>query len=82
MAKPKKDPELELITQFNYKRQADKQMLKLYLHNAMTVGLLLIVIALVAFYPVPRVIYLALAVFGAFVTITGWFLQSRLNKVK
>lgn len=78
----KPDKELELTEQYDYKLQIEKLTLRLYLHTAMMIGLVLAIVGLIAYYPVIRAIYLALAVFGAFVTITAWYLLSRINKVR
>lgn len=79
--KQTKDPDLGLAVAYDYKRQIEKTALRLYMHVMMIVGMILALIGLVAYEPVPKVLYLALAVFGAFVIVTGWFLDQRIKNM-
>ena len=76
-----KDPELDLASGYDYKKQIDKIVIRLYLHTVALLGIVLTIVGLAIYEPVPKWAAIALIVLGAIVMLVAYHFENKLRKV-
>ena len=78
--KQNKDSELDLAIKYDYKRVMDRLVLRMYLHTIGLIGMVLAIVGLVAYVPIPKWASVGLTLLGAVIMILSWHFMDKLKE--